>query len=170
MTRELLAPNGLEPWREEGFTLIEVLVTILILGSLTGIAFSFWWDAVEARKVDSAANQLVGDLRRAHASSTSRLAPRLVVTDTVTPNTYQTGPAGVLVTRTLPEGTGTATAATITFCPDGSAELVSLSPSCPNGTAAQGNPADASITVQADDGEPSATVRLTAATSRIKLD
>ena len=135
----------------------EVLATIVIMGILAAIAMSFWEDVVEARRVDSAANQLVGDLRLAHTSATNRLAQWQVVTDTATPNTYQTGRVGSLVTHTLPEGTGTATATTVTFNPNGSATVPD-----PSGVA--------TVTVRSDDGNPSSSIEIIAATSRVKLD
>ncbi len=135
----------------------EMLATIVIMGILAAIAVSFWEDVVEARRVDSAANQLVADLRLAHTSAANRLAQWQVVTDTATPNTYQTGRVGSLITHTLPEGTGTATAATVTFNANGSATL-------------PGNAATATITAQADDGNPNATIEVIAVTSRVKLD
>lgn len=129
---------------------------MIIMGILAAIAIPSWWNIVEARRVDSAANQLAGDLRLAHDSAINRLAPWQVVTDTATPNTYQSGPVGALVTRTLPNGTGTANATTVTFNTDGSATL-------PGG-------ATVTITAQANDGAPSIPIEVTRATSRIKVD
>lgn len=59
---------------EQGFTLPEVIVTILILGILLGIATSSWFGVVESRAVDSATNQAASDLRLAHTAATNRLA------------------------------------------------------------------------------------------------
>ena len=58
---------------ERGFTLMEVLVTIIIMGILFAIASSFWFGVVESRRVDSATNQMVSELHFAHNSSTNRL-------------------------------------------------------------------------------------------------
>ena len=61
-------------WKHEGgFTLIEVMVTIIIMGILATIATSMWFGAVEGRRVDSATNQLAADLRLAHSSASNRL-------------------------------------------------------------------------------------------------
>ena len=64
---------------ERGFTLPEVMITIVILGILFGIASANWSSVVESRTVDSAANQLASDLRLAHARSTNQLADWRVI-------------------------------------------------------------------------------------------
>jgi prepilin-type N-terminal cleavage/methylation domain-containing protein len=58
---------------EGGFTLPELMITIVIMGILFGIATSSWFGVIESRAVDSATNQLVSDLRLAHTSATNRL-------------------------------------------------------------------------------------------------
>ena len=58
---------------ERGFTLIEVMVIIIIMGIVFAIASSTWFGVVESRRVDSATNQLAADLRLAHTSATNRL-------------------------------------------------------------------------------------------------
>jgi prepilin-type N-terminal cleavage/methylation domain-containing protein len=58
---------------ERGFTLMEVMATIIIMGIVFAIASSTWFGVVESRRVDSATNQMVSELRRAHSSSTNRL-------------------------------------------------------------------------------------------------
>jgi type IV fimbrial biogenesis protein FimT len=61
-------------WQHEhGFTLMEVMITILIMGIVFGIASSTWFGVVESRRVDSATNQMVSELHFAHNSSTNRL-------------------------------------------------------------------------------------------------
>ena len=64
---------------ERGFTIVEVLVTIVLMSIILGIASSTWFGVVESRAVDSASNQLVGDLRLAHTSATNQLASWRVV-------------------------------------------------------------------------------------------
>lgn len=64
--------------RAEGFTLPEVLITILIMGIVFSITTASWFGIVESRQVDSATNQLAADMRLAHASATNRLAPARV--------------------------------------------------------------------------------------------
>jgi prepilin-type N-terminal cleavage/methylation domain-containing protein len=63
---------------ERGFTVIEMLVTIIIMGIVLTIAFSSWFGVVESRRVDSATNQLAADLRLAHSRATNRLAQQTV--------------------------------------------------------------------------------------------
>jgi prepilin-type N-terminal cleavage/methylation domain-containing protein len=64
---------------ERGFTLPEVLIVIVLMGILFAIASSTWFGVVESRRVDSATNQLVSDLRLAHTKSTNQLATWQVV-------------------------------------------------------------------------------------------
>ena len=89
-------------WEDErGFTLIEVVVTIILLGLLFSIATSTWFEVVHSRQVDSATNQIVSDLRLANSKATNRLVPyQVVLTDNS--SDYQFGPVGNMTTRTLP--------------------------------------------------------------------
>ena len=64
---------------EQGFTLPEVLIVIALMGIMLAIAISSWSGVVEGRRVDSATNQLVSDLRLAHTKSTNQLATWRVV-------------------------------------------------------------------------------------------
>lgn len=58
---------------ERGFTLPEVLITIVLMGIVLAIASSIWFGTVESRRVDSATNQVASDLRLAHSSAANRL-------------------------------------------------------------------------------------------------
>jgi prepilin-type N-terminal cleavage/methylation domain-containing protein len=58
---------------ESAFTLIEVIVTIILMGIVFAIASSFWFGLVEDRRVNSATNQMVSELHFAHTSATNRL-------------------------------------------------------------------------------------------------
>jgi prepilin-type N-terminal cleavage/methylation domain-containing protein len=61
-------------WQNErGFTLIELMIPIIIMMILVSVAVPIWLGAVESRKVDSATNRMVADLRRAHTNATNRL-------------------------------------------------------------------------------------------------
>ena len=71
-----LTTNRRAPHRgnEGGFTLPEVLVTILIMGMVAAIAVPSWFGIVERRGVDSATNQITADLRLAHTNATNKLS------------------------------------------------------------------------------------------------
>jgi type IV fimbrial biogenesis protein FimT len=147
-----------EAWEDErGFTLAEVMVTIIIMGIIFAIASSSWFGVVEGRRVDSATNQLASDLRLAHTKATNRLANHSIVVATPNSPTYQIGPTGgTLATRTLPEGTGIADATTIVFKSNGEAEV----------TSGAGSP----ITVRSsNDATENHTIEFNTMTSRIKI-
>ena len=145
-------PGGF--WKDErGFTLPEVLITIILMGIVLAIATSSWNGVVESREVDSATNQLASDMRLAHTNATNRLANYSIVLTSGSPN-YQVGPTGgTLAPRSLPEGTKLTTSlAAIEFRPDGSSDV------------------GGSITIASDDGSPSHLITINSATSRIKID
>lgn len=111
---------------ERGFTLPEVLITIVLMGIVFAIASSTWFGTVESRRVDSATNQLAADLRLAHTSATNQLNDYQVVVPAADSSTYQIGPSGgTLAARTLPDGTVIAAATTIVFKSSGAAEVTS---------------------------------------------
>lgn len=88
-------------WKDgAGFTLPEVLITVLILGILFSIATSSWFGVVESRAVDSAANQLAADLRLSHARATNQLTDWAVVSN---PASFATA-SGLTFTGGLPTG------------------------------------------------------------------
>lgn len=57
-----------------GFTLPEVLITVLIMGIIFSIATTSWFGVIERRAVALAANQFAADKRLAHTSATNQLA------------------------------------------------------------------------------------------------
>jgi Tfp pilus assembly protein FimT len=130
------------------------MITIVLLGILLAIASSTWFGVVESRRVDSATNQMVSDLRLAHSRATNRLASWRVEIDAGTRN-YRIGPSGgTLYPRSLPEGTKLVTPVTaIEFKPNGEAQLTG----------------SANIIVAADDDNPSHAIEINPATSRIKV-
>jgi prepilin-type N-terminal cleavage/methylation domain-containing protein len=174
---------------EQGFTLVEVMVTIVVLGILFAIATSTWFGLVEARSVDSAANQLAADLRLAHSSATNQLAPwRVVYNSNGAPFACGGTPDtdycllklnGSTVTQTLPRSLPDNTKIQATnllgisplpgfsydrsmqFCADGSVREPCDSP--PSMTAPR-------ITVSAEDNNPNHIIEVTPATSRVRVD
>jgi len=176
---------------ERGFTLPEVLVTIIILGILAGIAFPSFFSVIESRRVDSAANQMVADLRQAHSKASSRLTVYRVCFPSNS-QTYKIGlqtttgacnpapgdpgypplpPTTPLERRTLPDGTRTGTAPVtppaIAFCADGSVEAPPSGTVCPNGTATPFAPGLITIRVESSDGNPCVDIEVNKATSRV---
>jgi prepilin-type N-terminal cleavage/methylation domain-containing protein len=140
---EQLKLHGL--WRSErGFTLVEVMATIIILMIVLAIASSTWFGAVESRRVDSATTQLAADLRQAHSRAINRLADQTVTltagnseytiagggTADLDDN-YDTTPAGDVVS--------VAAASTIVFRGDGSAQVTGANPITVRATSNPGN-------------------------------
>ena len=104
------------PFKDErGFTLPEVLTTVLILGILLSIATASWFGVIESRRVDSAANQLAADMRLAHSSATNQLTTYSVV--------YNNNGAPVTncssASYCLVKGSGSGAQKTPRFLPDG---------------------------------------------------
>jgi len=144
---------------ERGFTLSEVLITIILMGLLFGIASSVLFGVVDGRRVDSATNQLAADLRLAHTRATNRLVPQVVNLNAGSSNYSITGSPSP---RDLDDSVGDEvvvdTTATITFQPDGSALL-------------PGNAPSATLTVSsADDEDLNHEIEINAATSRLHID
>jgi type II secretion system protein H len=169
---------------ERGFTLAEMMITILIMGILAAIAIPTWWSMVESRRVDSATNQLAADLRQAHSKAINRLAPQTVALTAGNSEYTITGAADpldlddcdaedvemvrcndedvVVVNPGFPE-------LSVAFCPDGSAEIPLNAPACdaapPAGSAT-------TITVGLPPNplqEPNHTIQINHVTSRIRV-
>jgi len=155
-----------ELWRSErGFTLVEVMTTIIVMGIVFAIASSTWLDAVESRRVDWATNQVVSELRQAHTSATTRLEDWRVEVEAGTRDyrIYRidpdTGDPILLSSRLLPERTAFPLAmdvSAIVFKGNGEAEITTTG--------------SETITVAADDGAPSHTIEVNLITSRIDID
>lgn len=178
---------------DKGFTLPEVLVTILIMGILFGIASSFWFGIVEGRKVDSATNQVAADVRLSHSSAANQLTEYLVAYN---PNGTVTGcAAAASADYCLLKKTGTSTyEETARFLPDGT-QISGTTLNATGGTLAtllglgsgtrtlklnSNGSAEAtdgltplatgpSLTISSDDGAPAFDVQVTPATARVKI-
>ncbi|CAN5782306.1 hypothetical protein BH18ACT11_BH18ACT11_15500 [soil metagenome] len=150
-------------WKDErGFTLIEVMVTIIVMGIVFAIASSTWFRVVESRRVDSATKQVVADLRLAHTSATNRLEDWRVEMDADTPSyrIYRKDPATgnftLVSSSSLPERTEflpTMGVSAIVFKPTGGAQI----------TGAGG------IKPAADDGDPCRVIEVNSVTSRTRV-
>ena len=146
-------------WKDErGFTLFEVLVTIIIMGIVFAIASSTWFGVVESRRVDSGTNQLAADLRLAHTRAKNQLEDWQVVL-AADSSEYTMGPAAE--PRDLDDDPGDLvvvdTGGTITFEADGSATL-------------PGGASSATFTVSSADGAPAHEIEINAAVSRVQID
>src|SRR5215217_7340267 len=71
------------------------------MGLVFAIASSTWFKVAESRRVDSATNQVVTDLRLAHSQATNRLINTNFIVAGPNSSTYQIGPAGNLEMRYL---------------------------------------------------------------------
>ena len=168
---------------ERGFTLIEVIITIIIMGIVFSIASSIWFGAIESRKVDSATNQLAADLRQAHSRATNRLASQTVTLTTGSSEYTMTGVADPLDLDDCDEEDVTAEpprcdeedvvvvnpGVTVAFCPNGSAEIPPATPAC--SAAPSGDPTTITVGLPPDPTleEPNHTIQINTATSRVQI-
>ena len=153
---------------ENGFTLPEVLIIIVIMGILAAIALPTWWSVVESRRVDSAANQLASDLRLAHTRATNQLTVWRMVYSHSSDSYSLVRPAdGFTRARTLEEaevlgsevgGSG----GIIRFQPNGGALVDGF-------TDADGD-GEFDIVVSTTDGSPQQSISINTVTSRVDLD
>jgi prepilin-type N-terminal cleavage/methylation domain-containing protein len=153
-------------WSEEGgFTLIEVLLVMILMGIVFAIASSMWFSAVESREVDSATNQVVGDLRLAHSTATNRLTAQQVA---FTADSSEYSMTGSPSPRDLDDDSGSNTiiadtTVTIVFCSNGRASATT--PNCSSNI-------DPPITfkIKSADGDTYHDIQVMPATSRVKID
>jgi prepilin-type N-terminal cleavage/methylation domain-containing protein len=152
---------------ESGFTLLEVIVTIMLMGILFAIASSFWFGLVEDRRVNAATNQMVSELHFAHTSATNRLQDWKVDLQ-ANSRTYSIGPcpdpdvcAAPLPPaseRSLEEGTevrssGGGLVEQVVFEPNGDAQITGAG----------------LIRIVAEDGAPCHEIEINEATSRVRV-
>ncbi len=154
---------------ERGFTLIEVLVVIILMGIVFGIASSTWFNVVEGRQVDSATNQLAADLRLAQSKATNRLVPQTV---TLTSGSSEYTMTGVANALDLDDDAGedvveVATSATVAFCPNGSAQIPPGTPVC--AAALIGSPTTITVRLSSD-ASNSHDIQINPTTSRVRVD
>jgi prepilin-type N-terminal cleavage/methylation domain-containing protein len=141
---------------EGGFTLVEVIVVIIMMGIVFGIASASWFGVAESRRVDSATNQVAADLRLAHSRATNRLDDWRIEMDAGTRD-YRMGPdGGALTSDSLPERTEFLPAmgvSAIVFDPAGGAQI----------------PGAGNIRVASDDGSPCHEIEVNSVTSRVEV-
>jgi prepilin-type N-terminal cleavage/methylation domain-containing protein len=157
-------------WNDErGFTLIEVLTTIIIMGIVFAIASSTWSAVVEGRRVDTATNQLAADMRLAHTTAANRLVPQVVNLSDGSSAYSMTGfPSRDLDDDPLSDKVTVDTTVIIAFCPDGSVEIPPSVPVCSVG--AVGGPTTITVGLSTDPTqEPNHTIEVNAVTSRIQV-
>jgi type IV fimbrial biogenesis protein FimT len=155
---------------ERGFTLAEVMVTITIMGILSAIAIPTWFHVIESRRVDTATNQLAGDLRQAHTTATNRLVPQVVNLSAGSSEYSTTGSPSLDLDEDASHKVTVDTTVSIAFCPDGSAAEIPLGGPviCPVG--AVGDPTPIIVGLPTDPTqEPNHTIQINPVTSRIRV-
>lgn len=166
-------------WRSEnGFTLGEVMMTIVVMGIVFAIASSTWFRIIESRTVDAAANQLAADLRLAHTRASNELTEWRVQIFTDRGDPAQVDymvkrPSGNLtLNRYLPEDSMVSSAGTelnvdggsrtIRFQPNGTVEAV--------GGFGDTDVADGEIGIAVSvDGDPRRKLTVVPTTSRVRV-
>ncbi|MEQ1831635.1 MAG: GspH/FimT family pseudopilin [Candidatus Eisenbacteria bacterium] len=109
-----------------GFTLIEMLVIISVLGTVMAFAAPPMSRFVRTNRVTGATNTVAGDLRYARSLASSQ---RRTYEVRVTPTSYSivcVSPASTVLTRTLDHGVHFAASDTMTFFAYGLTESATL--------------------------------------------
>jgi prepilin-type N-terminal cleavage/methylation domain-containing protein len=141
---------------ERGFTLVEVMITIILMLVVFGIASSTWFTMAESRRVDSATNQVVADLRLAHTQAKNRLEDWRIEMDADTRD-YRMGPDGdALSSASLPERTE--------FLPTSDVSVIVFEPASGAQITGAGN-----IKIASDDGSPCHEIEVNSVTSRVEV-
>jgi prepilin-type N-terminal cleavage/methylation domain-containing protein len=162
--------------REHGFTLMEMMTTILIMGIVFAIASTTWFDLIENRRVEGATNQMVSELRRAHSSATNRLE-NWQVDPIVNTDDYRIGPCDPCAAplkpdspstqnRSLEQEEGEEGVERTLFKPPESVTRVVFEP---NGDAEIIGSGNERIKVAAADGAPCHEIDINESTSRIRV-
>ena len=147
-------------WKDErGFTLIEVMVTIIVMGIVFAIASSTWFGVAESRRVDSATNRLAADLRQAHSRATNRLVPQTVTLTAGSSEYTMAGVARDLDDEPDKDLVVVDADADVTFNPDGSVTLPGGDPTLTRTVGSADDPTDA----------PNHDIQINAATSGIRI-
>lgn len=149
-----------------GFTLIEILIVLAILGILMGIFGLSYLRSIRAAEVREGANQIAGDLRAARASAQRRSAP----------GAFKWAGAGNLTGYTveIPSGTTTPKTATlprgVTFkCLDGCPAAQTLTYNAPYGEMTSTINGTRFIVESQTPNIPSIEVRVVGITGRVML-
>ena len=158
---------------ERGFTLIEVIITILLMGIVFAIASSMWFGAIDSRRVDSGTNRLAADLRHAHSRAINRLEPQTVTLLNAGSSKYtMTGVTDPIDLDDFPDAGDDVVVPdaglSVAFCSNGSAEIP------PNATVCSAAPSGAPTTITVGlppdpTQEPNHTIQINPITSRIRV-
>ena len=101
--------------KETGFSLVELVIVLSILGLLIAIGVPSVMSYMRTSRRVGAAQSLEGDFRYAHAVATTRQKTCIIVFASNHYDVKQLSPATTLLTRDLPRGVNCASTDTATF-------------------------------------------------------